>query len=184
MNEEIFGGMKNALDRGETLKEAMMSFFNAGYDRKEIEEVAAALLNYSTTKSEIPVVEPFNQIGNKDADKKEIPKPVQKISQYGDESALVSQLTPIIQKEISEGLQKITPSIVKQFTPKELPGSPLESLSNATSKGTKKKTSKMSSSEKVIVAILVGLLIFLIGILAVIFLFRQQLIDFVSTFVT
>ena len=43
VNEEIFGGLKLALSKGETLKQAMMSFYNAGYKREEIEEAARAL---------------------------------------------------------------------------------------------------------------------------------------------
>ena len=40
MNEEILGGLKSATNRGETLQQAMMTFYNAGYKREEIEESA------------------------------------------------------------------------------------------------------------------------------------------------
>jgi len=43
MNEEILGGLKNALERGESLQKAMMTFFNAGYKKEEIEEAARAV---------------------------------------------------------------------------------------------------------------------------------------------
>ena len=42
MNEEILGGIKSAVKRGETLQQAMMSFFNAGYKREDIKEAARA----------------------------------------------------------------------------------------------------------------------------------------------
>lgn len=43
MREDILGALQSALIRGETLKKAMMTLYNAGYKKEEIEESAAAL---------------------------------------------------------------------------------------------------------------------------------------------
>ena len=43
VREDILGGLRNALARGQPLKQAMMSFYNAGYLKEEIEEAARAL---------------------------------------------------------------------------------------------------------------------------------------------
>ena len=40
VREDIFGGLKLAVEKGETLEQAMISFFNAGYKREDIEETA------------------------------------------------------------------------------------------------------------------------------------------------
>ena len=40
VNEEIIGGLVSALSRGEPLEKAMMTFFNAGYGKDEIEASA------------------------------------------------------------------------------------------------------------------------------------------------
>jgi hypothetical protein len=40
INEEIIGGLVSALSRGETLENAMMTFYNAGYTKEEIEDSA------------------------------------------------------------------------------------------------------------------------------------------------
>lgn len=40
VNEEILGGLRSAVDRGERLVDAMNSFLNAGYDRQEIKEAS------------------------------------------------------------------------------------------------------------------------------------------------
>ncbi|MCX6751009.1 MAG: hypothetical protein NTZ83_06110, partial [Candidatus Pacearchaeota archaeon] len=45
MNEEIIGGLISALSRGETLENAMMTFYNAGYKKEEIEESAKEVYN-------------------------------------------------------------------------------------------------------------------------------------------
>lgn len=41
--EEIVEGLRVAINKGEPLKQAMMSFFNAGFDKKDVEEAAKAL---------------------------------------------------------------------------------------------------------------------------------------------
>lgn len=47
VNEEIVGGLMSALSRGESLQAAMMTFFNAGYDKKEIEDAAKIVYTHS-----------------------------------------------------------------------------------------------------------------------------------------
>ena len=46
VNEEMVGGLKSALDRGYSLEKAMLTLFNSGYKRQEIEEAARNLLEY------------------------------------------------------------------------------------------------------------------------------------------
>ncbi|MFH1521831.1 MAG: hypothetical protein ABIF18_02635 [archaeon] len=55
--EELVGGLKNALDRGETLAKAQQSFISAGYKPAE---VAAAVQKIPTATSQIgrPMVAP------------------------------------------------------------------------------------------------------------------------------
>ena len=43
-NEGIFEGLKYAVQAGQPLKEAMMSFYSAGYVKEEIEQAAAELV--------------------------------------------------------------------------------------------------------------------------------------------
>ena len=40
VNEEIVGGLVSALSRGDHLQKGMMSFYNAGYNKEEIEDAA------------------------------------------------------------------------------------------------------------------------------------------------
>jgi hypothetical protein len=42
-NEDLVGGLKSALARGESLEKAMMSFYNAGYLKEDIEWAAKSL---------------------------------------------------------------------------------------------------------------------------------------------
>lgn len=40
MNQTLFEGIKRSVEKGESLQQAMMSFYNAGYPKSEIEEAA------------------------------------------------------------------------------------------------------------------------------------------------
>ena len=55
VNQEIFEGLKQAISRGEALRSAMMSFYNAGYPKEDIEDVSLVLdfsmLPFSTVGS-------------------------------------------------------------------------------------------------------------------------------------
>ena len=91
--EEISAGLKNALERGQSLKSAMMSFYNAGYEKGEIEEAARALAELKVepiqqaSKTSIltgmPV--PEKKPESKPIAQKEIPTTMQKVSNYGGE---------------------------------------------------------------------------------------------------
>ena len=58
VNQEILGGLRLVLNRGESLEKAMLSFYNAGYRKEEIEEAAQFLQNpeqiQQTKQSETP----------------------------------------------------------------------------------------------------------------------------------
>jgi hypothetical protein len=45
LNEEIIGGLMSALARKESLEKAMMTFYNAGYEKEEIEDCAKDVYN-------------------------------------------------------------------------------------------------------------------------------------------
>lgn len=51
--EEIIGGLKNALDRGESLERAKQSFVNAGYSQDEVNEAALHLSGSDTAGSNL-----------------------------------------------------------------------------------------------------------------------------------
>lgn len=53
VRDDIFGGLQFALERGESLEKAMMSFYNAGYPKKDIEEAASALQMQKTQQMQI-----------------------------------------------------------------------------------------------------------------------------------
>ena len=62
MINEIIGGLKIAMLKGESIEDAMMSFYNAGYDKEEIEESAKLLLQ-AKSRQELPQ-EPLKKTSN------------------------------------------------------------------------------------------------------------------------
>lgn len=151
-NEEIVAGLKNALERGQSLKSAMMSFYQAGYDKTEIEEAARALAEFKVepviSKPEVPLLTDIPQPRAPaitqmpvPAKKVEIPSPVQP--------------KPIVKKEIQEKtIQKVS----------EYGGKKIRSVGG-----------------KLVIIILVLLLFLLVGSLVAIFLFRDQIIGLLNS---
>lgn len=135
VNEEIFGGLKSALDRGESLKRAMMTFFNAGYKREEIEEAARVLNSQPQIIATIPAI--------------------------AKQTSVQKQSEPFSMDQPPEPNQLQQPvSVVKQ------------KVSNYGG----------DSKDKQLIFILVAVLVFLFGVLISIFVFKDELINFFSSF--
>ncbi len=50
VREDILEGLRSAVSRGEPLKQAMITFYNAGYKREEIQEAAQAMQENQLTQ--------------------------------------------------------------------------------------------------------------------------------------
>ncbi|MDO8528814.1 MAG: hypothetical protein Q7S06_02900 [Nanoarchaeota archaeon] len=135
VNIEILEGLKAGLERGQSLKRTMMSFFNAGYSKLEIEEAARAL-------SQIPVRQEIS------------PQPEMK-NQKQKMKAQPQMSVP----------SKVQPQFLKQQIQK-----PAQNVSNYESSLPKK-------SDKLIVIVLVSVLVFLLGILATVFFFKDEIMS-------
>jgi len=59
VNADILGGLRSALAKGKSLKQAMISFYNAGYKKEEIEEAARVL---QTQPAVQPILQPILQV--------------------------------------------------------------------------------------------------------------------------
>ena len=139
MREDILGGLKLALIRGETLKKAMMTFYNAGYKKNDIEEAARELQQMTSqnviVQKQTTIEKPVEKVVQK-----KIQQPIssQEVSNYGTTKKIQQ---PISSQEVSD-----------YGAPKKF--------------------------NKTIVILLISLLILLLGILASIFLFKEELIVF------
>ena len=71
MEKEIIGGLRNALERGESLDRAMQSFINAGYSSNEV-RAAANIFRQGTASEIISAAEP-NQISQNESKLPKLP---------------------------------------------------------------------------------------------------------------
>lgn len=145
-NQEILGGLKTAIERGETLKDAMMTFYQAGYDKYEIEDAARAYLNQQRSGEDGLNVgqrlQPSVPEKKEEIKRQEMNKPVE------------AQNMPIIEKK-----RELTQQVASAYT------------------GMKKPAPTKNNA---VTIILILVLLMLVGVLAAVFLFRNELVDFIN----
>jgi hypothetical protein len=186
VNEEILGGLKSALERGQPLQKAMMTLYNSGYKKEEIEEAARNLMEQQSQ------LQPAVKAVPKTAEIRRAPQVLTtpKVKSFPEFQAPLrmpqsvqplqkqaQQLAPITQPAKQVFMEPI------KYTPQQLiQPTPMQKVSNYGLPASKEKIKeKRVPKEKVVIFTLIFLLIFLIGLLGVIFIFKQELIDFFST---
>jgi len=183
VNEEILGGLKSALERGQPLQKAMMALYNSGYKKEEIEEAARSLMEFQPESQLQPPIKTVP----KTAEIKQAPQVLttpKTVKSFPELQIPVRQFPqpPMIPQKLE--LPRLKPQV--QVQPMQIPISkplPVQKVSSYGQPVLKEKIKeKRTSKEKIIILTLVFLLIFLISLLGVIFVFKQQLIDFFSTF--
>lgn len=97
INKELLGGLRSAVKKGESLQKAMMTFYNAGYRKEEVESAAAIL---QKEKFSLPVFQEAKVLMEKEKlempekKKKEIKLPKifkkrsKKVSAYGESESM------------------------------------------------------------------------------------------------
>lgn len=162
VREDILGGLRSALNRGESIKQAALSFLNAGYKQEEIDEAARTLeaervqqpvqqLPTQPGQVQQPQPQPTTQVQQ--------PKVVQKVSAYGQPA----QPTPI---------QPVQPPPVQQpQQPIQQPIPPVSVLQRVSAYGQVPEKPK----GKAVVFILVALLLILVGALVTVFFFKEEI---------
>lgn len=91
VKEEILEGLKYAIAKGEPLAEAMMSFYNAGYSKKDIEEAARVLqapqlpqIQQFTQPVQQPIQQPLQQQAQPEQLLQAPVRVVQRVSEYSE----------------------------------------------------------------------------------------------------
>ncbi len=175
VNEEVLGGLISGLERGESLKKAMVTLFNAGYKKEEIEE-AAAMANQLGIKQKIIPLKVIPEKMNPE-DKGETKIDGINASQVNPQTFGAAIKTP-------EAIKAQQPS----FEPRLTPTSTKRQSENAPKLNSSKSVQKVSnytdksSKEKMMIFLLIALLVFLVGVLVAIFMFREELINFFSSY--
>lgn len=153
---EIVGGLKSAIDRGSDLKEAMMSFYRAGYNKMEIEKAAQIYLD-TLSQGDFE----RNLAKGKLVKKEEI-----------EES--LPQVKEIKKENYEKPLEK------EKIIPKQenIPINEKKVIQNVSSYGSNPKE---SSQGKALTIVLVIILIVLLGLLTSVILFKSALVEFFNS---
>lgn len=153
-NQEILGGLQAAVERGQTLKEAMMSFYQAGYKKAEIEDAAKAYLYLQRGAPELDITKRDDGYNPQQMDKAQ---------------------------EDAKTVQGKTTSVSEELKKKEIP----HLTNNSQETKTPQKVSDYSTTNPTgkarshaITVILIVVLLSLLGILASVVLFKEELIGF------
>ena len=166
VKQEILEGIKAALEKGETLKQAMMSFYTAGYKKQDIEDAARALILEKRRISQ-QIIEQQRQTDSAQTAKPMKPQVIQKPMNFQQQKILQEQAElqrlEKLQREKQATLQR--PIITQQPT----------IIQRVSSYGEAEKPG-MSRDDKMITILIILLSIvflFLVGI----FVFREKVIE-------
>ena len=92
VRDDIFGGLKSALARGQSLKQAMMSFYNSGYPKAEVDEAANALKEEGVSVGQIQQPQQIQYAAKSQTSQKNFSSPMaQKVSLYGGQPVQILQ---------------------------------------------------------------------------------------------
>jgi len=74
-DQELIGGLRNALERGEDIEKAKKSFISAGYKKNKVDTLTQEMSKeISQTKEQIPTPTPTNKTTTKPTQKKQTSK--------------------------------------------------------------------------------------------------------------
>lgn len=155
VNKEILEGLRNAMTRGNTLYQAMMSFYNAGYSKQEIEEAAKEIHSspsVSTQPQKAVSKQPQKTIQKPQATKPSTPLPSPSVS---------TQPKPVL-KQQQKPIQK-----QEEIAPKE-----------KNNQLVSKYEGKPKENNKLTTIILITTIILFILVLFGIIIFFNEIIDF------
>ncbi len=162
VKEDILGGLKSAISRGFSLREAMMSFYNAGYARNDIEDAARTVQYELAQKISTPAQ-------TQTATSSQAPMTS---AQGVPASLIVPSKMKVSEDQRQEGWALANAKNLKgKSLLQELPQK--ESV-----KGRVSSYLKQNPRIKTITVVLIIILLVLLGILGIMFLFKTQIIDF------
>ena len=162
---DIFGGLKLAVTKGETLKQAMISFYNAGYKKEEIEEAAKAVKQgFQTVMPQQP--KPVAPVSKKS------PAQIgalQRVSSYGQPVQMPDHSIYKIRRGIDSAIEELKRI---EMPNKVIVKKPVQKVSSY--------NQSASIKSKIILGLLIFIGIFLLGALASVFIFKSEIINFLD----
>ncbi len=171
VKEDILGGLRVALEKGNSLQQAMQSFYNSGYKKEDIEEAAREIQRRIYARQHPQPMQPQSSTHPK----KPLSSPQQK-----------PLVTPQIKKPIHPPVQKnippAKPAPQQINEPTQNPQQPAQKPVQ-TFQQPKQSISYYGQEKKSIdfvTIILIITLLILLGVLAGVFLFKDSIVSFLN----
>jgi hypothetical protein len=190
VNKDILGGLESAMARGESIQKAKLSFQNAGYKNEEIEEAARAL-SQSPDILARPVQrkQPMKKMKERSAREpkdRKVHEEERRMSEQQEEEKRqqilemqTAQRQQILRQQQLQQRQAEMQARLQQQAQSQQRQQQLQQPQR-TQQGQVSHYDTYDKGERIITIILIVLLLLLIGILASIFIFKEQLIGFFS----
>lgn len=182
VRDDILGGLRTALARGQTLRQSMMSFYNAGYIKQEIEEAAKAL----QAERNQPLQPQFAQGPSEEAPIFQRTDSIEKDSSEEPKEQL-SQTAKPVQPTQPQTVQKVSaygqPQQVQPAQPQPVQQpvqQPPQTIQKVSAYGPPTQTQQPQTAKprgKVVIFILLALLIILVGGLIALFFFKDEILS-------
>ena len=181
VNETILGALNSALERGESLKKAMMTVYNAGYGRDEISE-AAKIVNERGSVTQPQQVQQSAISEKTKKSKKYLFSKKQKSPKQIISKQSLKQTQPSPTQQPNQTLQQIQPAIQQpaQPLPTQQPTQQAQPVNSAVAQNFYNYGQPAKPKSKTPIILLGFLLLFLTGSLVTIFLFKEDLLSFFS----
>ena len=177
VNNSIAQGIKMAVDRGSTLQDAMISFYNAGYPKEDVEEAARAYQTGGTTINK-PATPQAQPITKPTTPTQPATPPIQPIAQ----PTTPQTQNPLAPTQSTTPTQPAPtmPTIPDPNTPPQTPIKPeqAEKPKSAEQKASQYGDKNKKSNTKIAMVFLSLILVMLIIGLILLFLFKENIIGF------
>lgn len=197
VREDILGGLRSALARGQSIKQAMMSFYNSGYKKEEIEEAARVLyveqtkmVSQQKSMLEKKEVKPsfFKRLFGKKKipEEKNLEKKKETLEKEKSEIKGTEKEIPKKEKILEKSTIKKPVEIQRPYIgPKKVISSKQDlrekPLAPQRVSNYEQKTPKPKG--KFVIILLVFILLILFGGLASVFLFKEELLRFLNSLI-
>jgi hypothetical protein len=164
MNDELIGGIRNALERGSSLEQAVQSLINAGYNPLEVKE-ASKFFNQtaSSISSSVTIVGPPLE--------KPKAKSILSFSKPQQQTPSQNPPTPQVQQQV---IQQKPINIEKQIQ-KDYP-----QIVSPSIQAPARNPIDIEKERKQTIAILLAILILILGMVILILMFKEEILNLVS----
>lgn len=151
MRDEITAGLKNALERGYSLEEGIQTFINAGYNPVEVKEAANMLTGGATSIIKAPITPMANS------------NPAATLKQSASQIIGAQNIQPVLRIDVPVNRNSQSMQAPQMQTPYQRPAA---------------EQQNKSSKKKMI--LLIGILTFLIALLLIFIIYKEQILDYLS----